>query len=85
MSDLIDRHALIAEYDRVHVGEPGGARKLMMDDTKKEKRKTGTWNRYYRMHSGDTFICNNCGSCFVVLQGADKMYFCPNCGSDNMG
>jgi len=27
--DLIDRKALIAEYDRVHQGPPGGARKLM--------------------------------------------------------
>ena len=29
MNDLISRKALIAEYDRVHIGEPGGARKLM--------------------------------------------------------
>ena len=29
--DLIDRKALIAEYDRVHIGPPGGARKLMED------------------------------------------------------
>lgn len=29
MNDLISRKALIAEYDRVHVGPPGGARKLM--------------------------------------------------------
>ena len=29
--DLIRRSALIAEYDRVHVGAPGGARKLMQD------------------------------------------------------
>ena len=28
---LIDREALIAEYDRVHIGQPGGARKLMED------------------------------------------------------
>lgn len=28
---LIDANALIAEYDRVHVGEPGKARKLMAD------------------------------------------------------
>ena len=28
---LIDADALIAEYDRVHVGEPGNARKLMQD------------------------------------------------------
>ena len=26
---LIDANALIAEYDRVHIGPPGGARKLM--------------------------------------------------------
>ena len=29
--ELISRSALIAEYDRVHVGAPGGARKLMQD------------------------------------------------------
>ena len=28
---LVDLDALIAEYDRVHVGTPGGARKLMED------------------------------------------------------
>lgn len=49
------------------------------------KRKTGTWNRYYRMHSGDTFVCNRCGSCFVVIQGEDEMNFCPNCGADMRG
>ena len=31
MSDYIDREKLIAEYDRVHIGAPGGARKLMVD------------------------------------------------------
>ena len=28
---LIEKEKLIAEYDRVHVGPPGGARKLMED------------------------------------------------------
>ena len=28
---LIDANALIAEYDRVHIGEPGKARQLMED------------------------------------------------------
>lgn len=28
-SRLIDANALIAEYDRVHIGEPGKVRKLM--------------------------------------------------------
>ena len=31
MDDLISRKALLAEYDRVHIGEPGKARKLMED------------------------------------------------------
>ena len=30
-SDLISRDALLAEYDRVHVGEPGRARKLIAE------------------------------------------------------
>lgn len=29
--ELIYREDLIAEYDRVHIGPPGGARKLMVD------------------------------------------------------
>ena len=29
--EYIERNALIAEYDRVHIGAPGGARRLMVD------------------------------------------------------
>ena len=29
--EYIERNALIAEYDRVHIGPAGGARKLMVD------------------------------------------------------
>ena len=36
---LIDADALIEEYDRVHVGPPGGARKLMEDAPTIEERK----------------------------------------------
>ena len=31
MDDLIRRSALLADYDRTHKGEPGGARKLIVD------------------------------------------------------
>lgn len=31
MDDLISRKALLAEYDRVHIGEPGKARNLIED------------------------------------------------------
>lgn len=27
--DLVDREELLAEYDRQHVGQPGGARRIM--------------------------------------------------------
>lgn len=30
-SDLVDRDAMIAEYDRQHKGPAGGARKIMVD------------------------------------------------------
>lgn len=30
-TDLISRGALLAEYDRVHAGPPGGARKLIQE------------------------------------------------------
>ena len=48
---LIDADALIEEYDRVHVGPPGGARKLMEDAPTIEERPTSdhdareAWNR----------------------------------------
>jgi hypothetical protein len=31
MGDSISRQALLAEYDRLHVGEPGRARKMIED------------------------------------------------------
>ena len=31
MKDLIERQALLEEYDRLHVGEPGRARKMIKD------------------------------------------------------
>ena len=52
MRELIDRAALIAEYDRVHVEPPGMARKLMEDAPTIEERKTGRWIDGY---------CSECG------------------------
>ena len=63
----------------------GKSLRMAIDALRQPERKTGTWNRYCRMHSGDTFACNKCGSCFVILQGEDKMNFCPNCGADMRG
>ena len=46
------------------------------------ERKKGYWNRYYKMHTGDTFCCSRCGSCFIVIQESERMNYCPNCGAD---
>lgn len=55
---LIDADALIAEYDRVHVGAPGGARKLMVDapTIEPEQRWIPCSERLPEVHeSGDQF------------------------------
>lgn len=39
----IDANALIAEYDRIHVGPPGKARKLIEDAPTIEPERTGKW------------------------------------------
>ena len=54
---LIDANALIAEYDRVHIGEPGKARKLIEDAPTVEavevvhceKCKHAVWDEEYKM------------------------------------
>lgn len=74
MSRLIDADALIEEYDRVHVGPPGGARKLMEDAPTIEERKTGKWIE--KSTNGEMF--SSCSVCGYVEWDAPRN-FCPNC------
>lgn len=46
MGRLIEKEKLIAEYDRVHVGPPGGARKLM-EEAEEVPAITLEWIRGY--------------------------------------
>lgn len=84
---LIDADALIAEYDRVHVGAPGGARKLIEDaPTIEPERKTGKW-----LHTDMNFedgrdgaprgwmpwYCSECG----MGVGKHQTTYCPYCGA----
>lgn len=76
MADLIDRDALIAEYDRVHVGVPGGARKLMVDapsvDAEPVRHAGWIYGGYDLCH------CSDCG----YQQTLDYITpCCPNCGA----
>ena len=84
---LIDASALIAEYDRVHIGPPGGARKLMEDAPTVDAVEVvhGRWEE----HPRDTFArenhcekirCTHCWHFFYRHYGDGKNY-CPNCGA----
>lgn len=78
---LIDADALIAEYDRVHIGPVGGARKLMVDAPTVDAIEVvhGEWifNRG-QAYGEPLYFCSVCtdgGSEW----GTDK--YCPNCGA----
>lgn len=80
MPRYIDADKLIAEYDRVHIGPPGGARKLMEEAPTAEvaEVKHGQWWRY-----GYKYECSIC-TAKINLDGTpiqNGMYYCPNCGA----
>ena len=79
MSDLISRSALIAEYDRVHVGPPGGARKLMEDAPAVDAVPVvhGRWIKI----GADEFVCSACGG-YVEYESRKCGYeYCHHCGA----
>lgn len=77
MSRYIDADKLIAEYDRVHVGPPGGARKLMVDAPTADVApvKHGEWDTT-DTPLGRCCICSVCGSCPTM-----EYNYCPYCGA----
>lgn len=77
MDDLISRSALLAEYDRVHVGPPGGARKLI-EDAPSAQRK-GKWVR--NNDSDHAWKCSVCGCGYTDY----RLNYCYDCGADMKG
>ena len=84
--EYIERNALIAEYDRVHIGHPGGARKLMVEalTADVEEVKHGEWidkptGAYSRMQSW----CSACGKHSGIggIESNRHKPYCPNCGA----
>ena len=81
--DLISRRALIAEYDRVHIGEPGGARKLIEDAPTVDAVEVvhGRWI----YHLDDLFPIESTQECSVCheheLCTLFNESYCPNCGA----
>lgn len=93
--EYIERGALIAEYDRVHIGAPGGARKLMVDAPAADvvEVKHGYWVGYETDSYGmrDEKVWYKCSECGKDANGRcedDEWYsypilsaFCPHCGA----
>ena len=94
MSGLISREALLAEYDRVHIGPPGGARKLMEDAPTVDAVPVvyGYWIDSTSVdHIGriteHSIDCSVCDSVFkddsreVVKHWKERFKVCPFCGA----
>ena len=85
---LIDANALIAEYDRVHIGEPGKARKLIEDAPTVDAVEVvhGRW-----FMRGGIFRCSECDSKALLKLDSNvggcreythfRSNYCPNCGA----
>jgi len=88
-SDLVSRSYLLAEYDRQHVGPPGGARKIIAEAPSIVPQcKLGHW--IYGEHDvamTDGYHCDQCGF-FVPWDYQHKFidfikdyHYCPSCGN----
>lgn len=79
MTSLIDRNALIAEYDRVHVGEAGKARQLMVEAQEVDAVpvKHGRW----KYVSIGRYACSLCGFEPFYEGKISTLNYCPNCGA----
>ena len=82
---LIDANALLAEYDRVHIGEPGKARKLIEDAPTVDAVEVvhGRWNEKVDMVESYLADCTEvfyeCSVCECANIGESP--YCPNCGA----
>ena len=81
MARYIDVDKLIAEYDRVHIGPPGGARKLMEEAPTADvaEVKHGEWiigsDGYYP-------FCSECRYEPPFVGGKDmRTPYCSHCGA----
>lgn len=76
MAEYIERQALLAEYDRVHVGPPGGARKLIEEAPAADVVPVvhGRWGNYEPFTDG--YRCSHC-----KLTHRTCTNYCPNCGA----
>lgn len=86
MAEYIEREALIAEYDRVHIGEAGGARKLMIEAPACDVVEVvhGEWvDVQYTYYGAKRYECSQCrdDEFWKKRYIEIKENYCPNCGA----
>lgn len=90
MAEYIEREALIAEYDRVHKGPAGGARKLMVDAPAADvvEVRHGRWVGKDNMRLNlpqlveyDDWYCTECEHFFPERHISRLSNYCPTCGA----
>lgn len=80
--EYIERDALIAEYDRTHIGAPGGARKLMADAPAADVVEVVRCKDCaYREQLGDRLMCRRTAhksdnGCWFGLRATANEHFC---------
>lgn len=79
---LIDVNALIAEYDRVHIGKPGGARKLMVDASIIDavEVRHGYWIEKGYVCGETEYECSECKET-EWRTNISRFKYCPFCGA----
>ena len=86
MDDLISRKDLLAEYDRVHIGEPGQARKLIEEAPRVDAVEVvhSKWDTVFYERNGElatySHVCPICKYHYKNVWGKGYNY-CPNCGA----
>ena len=90
MSDLVSRSELLARYDRIHVGAPGAARKLIEEAPAVDAVpvRHGRWETNNDPEEiVKDFSCSVCEELlcdfdtFALMPGENCFYYCPNCGA----
>ena len=71
---MIDADVLLKEYDRVHVGPPGGARKLIEDAPTVGETTRPVYNGRY-------WECEQCNGRYKDILVIREYKYCPLCGS----
>lgn len=91
MAEYIEREALIAKYDLVHKGPPGGARKLMVNAPAVDVApvKYGDWMPTTK---DGCWVCSECYEIIVADEYGDihpaedcGWLYCPYCGAKMKG